>query len=84
MSQEEWNSLKRIVRLIFPLVGPGKTGRIVKQKVPDKEFFYDINISKKMPSFTYLPLTYEVFHRLVLRAALATDLSEFKLSLSNC
>jgi len=84
MSQGEWNSLSRIVHLEFPLVGPGRTGRIVKQKVPDKDFWYDINIGLKMPSFTYLPLSYEIFHRLVLKAALATDISEFNLTLSNC
>jgi len=83
MSSEAFNSLERIVKLEFPLIGSG-SGQIIKKNVPEKDFVYDIQIGKNMPEFTYLPLSAEIFHRLVLRAAIATSLSEFDLKKSNC
>ena len=86
MSQDAWNNLSRIASLQFPIKGPvtGKS-KILKLKVPDTDFVYEIHIGATMPIFTYIPTSAEIFHRLILRAALAdTNASEFNLALSNC
>lgn len=53
-------------------------------KVPDTKFSYTISIGEKIPMFTYTPQSSEIYHRLILRAALAKSIDEFNLKLSPC
>jgi hypothetical protein len=48
-------------------------------KVADTKHSYTITIGERMPMFTFNPQSLEIFHRLILRAVLATGLEEFKL-----
>ena len=40
---------------------------------------YDMLIGEKLPAFTYWPRGREIFHRLIMRAAMTDDLNDLKL-----
>lgn len=89
-SVDEWNSLSRVAGLMFPIdlqameQDPAKKNKVVRLQVPNSKHQYLLFIDEKLPSFTYMPRSFEIFHRLILRAAMAISLEEFKLHKSNC
>jgi hypothetical protein len=43
-------------------------------KVAGTEFSYNILIGKTLPIFTYVPGSFEIIHRLILKACFVTDI----------
>ena len=93
VSDAEWTSLTRIVGMLQKVMDPDElltykpNSEGLKQftlKVPDVNFSYQISIGQKMPAFTFVPEGSEIYHRLIIRAALSQSISEFDLSKSCC
>jgi hypothetical protein len=89
----DWNSLTRIVGLLQKFLTPeelmthkpNSAGiQTYTLKVPDVNFSYQISIGQTMPAFTFVPEGSEIYHRLIIRAALSKSITEFNLSKSCC
>jgi hypothetical protein len=51
----------------------------VTLKVPEQKYSYTITVGDKLPMFTFMPTSAEIYHRLILRATLAKSIDDFKL-----
>ncbi len=76
-----WNSLARLQIILFPIRKAAGKSEFIKMKVDDVQ--YSFLVGQKMPSFTYLPSSMEIFQRLIIRAAFAKGVWEFKLKKSH-
>lgn len=74
----------RIPANIKDLKSNYKGVKLIVMKVPDAKFSYTISIGEKLPMFTYVPQSVEIYHRLILRATLSKSIDDFTLKLSQC
>ena len=87
LNADQYNSLSRIVKFMYPMpLNPKeiKGGKIEKMKVKDKDFTYQIHTCNYIPLFVYWPTSCEVIQRMILKAIFTKSLDELKLELSQC
>ena len=53
-------------------------------QVPDQDFKYAILVGEKLPNFTFLPKSFEIIQRMILKASFVENLEELDLEKSNC
>ena len=53
-------------------------------QVPDQTFKYAVLIGEKLPNFTYLPKSFEIIQRLILKATFVENNKELDLEKSHC
>ena len=52
---------------------------MMSMNVAGTDFNYNILIGKRLPNFTYVPNSFEIIHRLILKACFVTHIDELKL-----
>ena len=66
MPVQEWQDLTRIARLMTPFDGN------TDYSVPNTNFSYKLYIGKKIPTFTFVPGSMEIIHRLIMMSSQAS------------
>ncbi len=66
--------------MLFPVKqATAGVSEMMKMKVPGTKFEYSILIGEKLPNFTFVPSSFEIIQRLILKAAFVNSLEDLSL-----
>ena len=83
-SQPNWNKLDRITSMMFPKLIKSEYDTFMTEETNYQIFTQKVNgnnykfeITQAMPIFTPIPMSIEIFQRIILRATLCNSVVEF-------
>jgi len=57
---------------------------MLRMKIPNSKYEYNILIGEKLPMFTFVPQSFEIIAKLILKAAFVNGLEDLQLTKSQC